>query len=57
MMNDTTLLQRITFNPKIFSGKPVVRGRRLTPDCYNPAVAGSMPNLLEDAPRVVQAGK
>ena len=29
MMNETTLLQRITVNPKIFSGKPIIRGRRL----------------------------
>ena len=29
MMNETMLLQRITVNPKIFSGKPVIRGRRL----------------------------
>ena len=29
MTNETTLLQRITVNPKIFSGKPIIRGRRL----------------------------
>lgn len=29
MMDETKLLQRITVNPKIFSGKPVIRGRRL----------------------------
>ena len=29
MMNETTLLQRITVNPEIFSGKPIIRGRRL----------------------------
>ena len=29
MMNETMLLQRITVNPKIFSGKPIIRGRRL----------------------------
>ena len=28
-MNDTKLLKRITWNPKIFGGKPIVRGRRL----------------------------
>ena len=28
-MNDTTLLDRITVNPKIFGGKPIIRGRRL----------------------------
>ena len=29
MMNEATLLQRITVNPEIFSGKPIIRGRRL----------------------------
>ena len=28
-MNEQTLLNRITVNPKIFGGKPVIRGRRL----------------------------
>ena len=28
-MNETILLKRITVNPKIFGGKPVIRGRRL----------------------------
>jgi len=27
-MDETKLLQRITVNPKIFSGKPIVRGHR-----------------------------
>lgn len=25
----TTLLERITFDPRIFGGKPIIRGRRL----------------------------
>ncbi|WP_223257341.1 DUF433 domain-containing protein [Phormidesmis priestleyi] len=29
MMNEQRLLERITVNPKIFGGKPIVRGRRL----------------------------
>ena len=29
-MNDETLLERITLNPKIMVGKPVIRGTRLT---------------------------
>jgi uncharacterized protein (DUF433 family) len=29
VMSEEELLQRITFNPKIFGGKPIVRGRRL----------------------------
>jgi uncharacterized protein (DUF433 family) len=29
MMEEEKLLQRITVNPKIFGGKPIIRGRRL----------------------------
>jgi uncharacterized protein (DUF433 family) len=29
MMNEQKLLERITVNPQIFGGKPIVRGRRL----------------------------
>ena len=28
-MSESDLLNRITFNPQIFGGKPIVRGRRL----------------------------
>lgn len=28
-MDETQLLQRITVNPEIFGGKPIIRGRRL----------------------------
>jgi uncharacterized protein (DUF433 family) len=28
-MNEKQLLERITVNPKIFGGKPIIRGRRL----------------------------
>ena len=28
-MSDTKYLNRITINPKIFGGKPIIRGRRL----------------------------
>ena len=28
-MNDDTLLDRITIDPAIFAGKPIIRGRRL----------------------------
>ena len=28
-MDEKELLQRITVNPKIFGGKPIIRGRRL----------------------------
>ncbi|HPG38875.1 MAG TPA: DUF433 domain-containing protein [bacterium] len=29
-MNDEQLLERITFNPKVMVGKPVIKGTRLT---------------------------
>jgi uncharacterized protein (DUF433 family) len=29
VMNEQELLKRITVNPKIFGGKPIIRGRRL----------------------------
>ncbi len=29
IMDETTLLERITVNPRIFGGKPIIRGRRL----------------------------
>ena len=28
-MSESELLNRITFNPQIFGGKPIIRGRRL----------------------------
>ncbi|HUW59480.1 MAG TPA: DUF433 domain-containing protein [Candidatus Bathyarchaeia archaeon] len=28
-MDETRLLERITVNPRIFGGKPIIRGRRL----------------------------
>ena len=28
-MDDNKLLERITVNPKVFGGKPIIRGRRL----------------------------
>lgn len=28
-MTETALLERITINPEIFGGKPIIRGRRL----------------------------
>jgi len=29
IMNDAKLLERITYNPRIFGGKPIIRGQRL----------------------------
>lgn len=31
-MNDALLLERITLNPKVMAGKPVIKGTRLTVD-------------------------
>ena len=28
-MDEAKLLERVTVNPKIFGGKPIIRGRRL----------------------------
>ena len=28
-MDETKLLERITYNPQIYGGKPIIRGRRL----------------------------
>jgi uncharacterized protein (DUF433 family) len=28
-MNENKLLERITFNPEIFNGKPIIRGKRI----------------------------
>lgn len=28
-MNEDKLLERITYNPQIFGGKPIIRGRRI----------------------------
>lgn len=32
-MTDNQLLERITFNPKVMVGKPVIKGTRLTVEC------------------------
>lgn len=52
MMDETKLLQRITVNPKIFSGKPVIRGRRLAVEhVLGMLAAGDTPQtLLEGYP-------
>jgi uncharacterized protein (DUF433 family) len=35
-MDEQCLLTRITVNPRIFGGKPIVRGRRLTVEHVRP---------------------
>ena len=52
MMDETKLLQRVTVNPKIFSGKPIIRGRRLAVEhVLGMLAAGDTPQtLLEGYP-------
>jgi uncharacterized protein (DUF433 family) len=51
-MDETQLLERITVNPKIFGGKPIVRGRRLAVEhVLGMLAAGDSPEtLLEGYP-------
>jgi len=46
-MDETKLLERITVNPGIFGGKPVVRGRRLAVEhVLGMLAAGDTPELI-----------
>src|SRR5512142_368785 len=46
-MTEQELLERITVNPKIFSGKPIVRGRRLAVEhVLGMLAAGDAPDTL-----------
>jgi uncharacterized protein (DUF433 family) len=51
-MNEKALLERITFNPTIFGGKPIVRGRRLAVEhVLGMLAAGDTPEtILEGYP-------
>ena len=51
-MDENKLLERITFNPKIFSGKPIIRGRRLAVEhVLGMLAAGDTPEtILEGYP-------
>jgi uncharacterized protein (DUF433 family) len=51
-MNENELLARITINPKIFGGKPIIRGRRLAVEHVLGmlAVGDSVETLLEGYP-------
>lgn len=41
------LLERITFNPRIFGGKPIIRGRRLAVEhVLGMLAAGDSPQLI-----------
>ena len=46
-MDKKKLLERITINPKIFGGKPIVRGRRLAVEhVLGMLAAGDTPEVL-----------
>jgi uncharacterized protein (DUF433 family) len=51
-MNEQELLRRITVNPEIFGGKPIIRGRRLAVEhVLGMMAAGDSPDtLLEGYP-------
>jgi len=51
-MNEDALLRRITVNPQIFGGKPIVRGRRLAVEHVLGMMAAgdSMETLLDGYP-------
>jgi uncharacterized protein (DUF433 family) len=49
-MNDTDILQRITVNPKIFGGKPIIRGHRLAVEhVLSMLAAGDTPEAVLEA--------
>ncbi|WP_293128382.1 DUF433 domain-containing protein [Microcoleus sp. bin38.metabat.b11b12b14.051] len=56
-MDNQKLLERITVNPKIFNGKPIVRGRRLAVDhVLGMLAAGDTPEtILEGYPWLERA--
>ena len=54
MSNKEELLSRITVNPKILTGKPVIRGLRISVDHILTALAGGIKSdeLLKDYPEL-----
>ncbi|PKN28376.1 MAG: hypothetical protein CVU64_13565 [Deltaproteobacteria bacterium HGW-Deltaproteobacteria-21] len=55
-MNDKNILRRITVNPDIFGGKPIIRGRRLAVEHVLEMLAagGSPETILEGYPWLEQ---
>ena len=51
-MTDPELLKRITFNPKIFGGKPIVRGMRISVELIMSLLAqgASWDEIVDDYP-------
>jgi uncharacterized protein (DUF433 family) len=49
-MTETDLLARITINPNIFGGKPIIRGRRIAVEhVLGMLAAGDAPQAIVDA--------
>jgi len=47
MVNEDKLLERITVNPEIFGGKPIIRGRRLAVEhVLGMLAAGDSPDTI-----------
>ena len=51
-MIDRQLLQRITFNPEVFAGKPIIRGMRISVELILSLLAQGVnqDELLDDYP-------
>ena len=51
-MVDPSLLRRVTSNPEIFGGKPIVRGQRISVELVLSLLAQGVPQdeLLQDYP-------
>ena len=56
-MDDQQLLERITVNPKVMTGKPVIRGTRLTVYSVLGRLEGgdTVADLVEDYPGIPEA--
>lgn len=55
-MNEQLLLKRITSNPEIFGGKPIIRGMRISVELLLSLMAQgeSVEVLLEDYPDLIR---
>ena len=55
-MNNESLLERITINPKVMVGKPVIQGTRLTVECILGLLAHgtTMEEIVEEYPGLVK---
>jgi len=57
MMSEQELLERITLDPKVMTGKPVIKGTRLTVEYILNLLAHGMsvPEILEEYPGLTHA--